>query len=184
MKTCRVINQNLISNPIEIKNPNNFISDSTKVFTIGSCFALEIKDYLMRNSYNVLVAEENSATPEPKLIWYNTYTTLYEFERITGEFKQEYDDVWNLGNRWQDPYRRCVFANSKEELWSKINKLNEDIKYGILNAECLIITLGLTEVFFQKNRARNTAVTKVGSVDPAMHTGGLRGCLRRQKYRK
>ena len=151
MKNCRVLAQNLNSHPIVCYKPNNFIEVNTKVFTLGSCFALEIKDYLMKNSYNVLVGEENRDTPEPKLIWYNTFTTLYEFQRITGEFKQEYDDVWNLGNRWQDPYRRCVFASTKEELWNKINKINSDMKHGILNAECLIITLGLTEVFFQSN---------------------------------
>ena len=150
MKNCRTINQDLLTNPID-RTLNKFIDSNTKVFTIGSCFALEIKDFLMKKSYNVLFSEETSDTPEPKLIWYNTFNTLYEFERITGEFVQDEDDVWNLGSRWQDPYRRCVFADTKEELWKKIEKLNRDISYGILNAECLIITLGLTETFFQKN---------------------------------
>jgi hypothetical protein len=152
MKKCRDLTQDLQSNPIK-RESNKFIDVNTKVFTIGSCFALEIKDFLMRNSYNVLVPEETSSTPEPRLIWYNTYTILYEFQRITGEFVQKEDDVWDLGNRWQDPYRRCVFGDTKEDLWKKINKLNEDIKFGILNSECLVITLGLTEVFFNGNSA-------------------------------
>ena len=168
MKNCRTINQDLLTNPID-RNLNKFIDSNTKVFTIGSCFALEIKDFLMKNSYNVLVSEENSKTPEPKLIWYNTYNTLYEFERITGEFVQDEDDVWNLGNRWQDPYRRCVFADTKEELWNKIEKLNRDISYGILNAECLIITLGLTETFFQKNG-------KAICASPGYASGGGQDC--------
>lgn len=151
MRNCRNINENLSSHPIEIENPNNFIDQQTAVFTLGSCFALEIKDYLINNAYNVLVSHETMSTPEPHLIWFNTFTTLYEFERITGEFTQEYDDVWNLGDRWQDPYRRCVFAPSQQELWDKIEKNNQNIRHGILGAQCLIITLGLTEVFFQRN---------------------------------
>ena len=62
MKNCRTINQDLLTNPID-RTLNKFIDSNTKVFTIGSCFALEIKDFLMKKSYNVLVSEETSDTP-------------------------------------------------------------------------------------------------------------------------
>lgn len=168
MKECRVLRQNIEINPIQM-DYNGLINKSTKVFTIGSCFALEIKDYLIRNGYNVLVNDENRDTPEPKLIWYNSHNILYEFERLTGEFVQDVEDIWFVNNKWQDPYRRCLFANTKEELWEKIKTINKKMEYGILNAELLIITLGLTEVFFQKNG-------KAICASPGYANGGGQNC--------
>lgn len=147
---CRKTKDDLISKPITLKKIP-LVTKQTKIFTIGSCFALEIAKYLHENKYNVLNHELDQDV-DYNLIWYNTFSILYEFSRITGDFIQSENDYWELKNgKFQDPYRRCVFANSKEELFKKIKFLDRSIKEYITTCNVLIITLGLVEVWVSPN---------------------------------
>lgn len=161
MKNCRNLNENIFTNPIEIKQ-EKIIDQNSKIFTMGSCFAHEIYNYLKEKKFNVLTKQISEN--EPELIWYNTYTMRYEFERLTGEFTQGEDDFWQTSRGFQDPYRRFLFSETKEGLLQKIEYLNDIIKKGILNADVFIMTLGLTEVFFQnKNNNAICATPGYGS---------------------
>lgn len=124
------------------------VSKDSLVVTFGSCFALELKKWLKRKGYRV-----GSTGDDYELIWYNTRTILYEFERVARRWEQSRDDVWELPDgRWQDPYRRCVFAESKASLWEKIKRLDDAMRTDILAADVVVITLGLTEVFSLEGR--------------------------------
>ncbi len=160
---CREVANN---KPITMKKML-LINKDTKIFTMGSCFAIELKKYLHNMNYNVL-----EGVIGLNLIWYNTYSILYEFERITGEFKQDKDDVWKLTDgRFQDPYRRLVFGKTKEELLSLIEKFDERMRNYITQAEVLIITLGLVEVWKKPDNGR------IICASPGYGKGGGRGCL-------
>jgi hypothetical protein len=150
MKKCRNLNQNVISEPIEAQ-VKKIINKETKIFTMGSCFAYEIYEYLKEKKYNVLTAQLSDSKPE--LMWYNTYTMKYELQRIVGKFNQDFDDCWVTNRGYQDPYRRVVFGSSKEDLFQKIETINDVIRAGFTTADVVVITLGLTEVFFQNNNS-------------------------------
>lgn len=161
MKQCRNLQQSILTHPITGK-VNKIVKTDSKIFTMGSCFAYEIYQHLKQKGYPVLTKQISE--DEPELIWYNTYTIRYEFERLTKEFVQDTEDYWQTERGFQDPYRRFLFGNSKEQLWKKINYLNSVIKDGVLQADIIVITLGLTEVFFQnKNNKAICATPGYGS---------------------
>lgn len=124
--------------------PSFYITKESPIFTIGSCFALEIRNYLLGKGFNLL-----NKDLDEELIWYNTYTILYEFQRLSGEFYQEDDDLWKVKEGYQDPYRRSLFNSSPEKLLSIVRDIDDKIKKYIQEAELLIITLGLVEVWEQ-----------------------------------
>lgn len=123
------------------------ITSQTRLFTMGSCFAQEIRRHLLKKCFNV--HQIGNSKLDASLIWYNAFSILDEFKRLTGEFTQDIDDVWNTERGFQDPYRRQVFAPTRDELWKRINYINSEIKSGLLEAEVIIITLGMTEVWFR-----------------------------------
>lgn len=144
---------------------NPIINKQSKIVTIGSCFALEVRKWLTSNGYNAF------SESKYELIWYNTYTILAELERVAETWEQDEDDVWHLEDgRWQDPYRRCVFADSKEQLLSDIDNLNRAIGQAIRETDILIITLGLTEVFVRPSTDR------VICASPGYSGGGGQEC--------
>ncbi len=152
---CRRVEENFKTHPITIKR-EPLIDKHTKVFAMGSCFALEIAKYLNKKNYNILTPKsELNDVVDHRLIWYNTYSILYEFERIVGIFKQNNDDIWKTSSgQYQDPYRRCVFSNTKKGLLNLINDLNKRIKECIISSEVLIITLGLVEAWAKSDDNR------------------------------
>ena len=125
---------------------HSLINKDSKILTIGSCFALELRKWLTNNGYNAFEQDKY------ELIWYNTYTILYEFARIVNKWKQKDKDIWQLSDgRWQDPYRRCVFSDTKIELLLEIRRLDNILGEAIKSSNVIIITLGLTEVFVKRD---------------------------------
>ena len=143
MKIARKLNESIKNIPIS-GEIHKIINNNTPILTIGSCFALEVNNFLIKNKYNILNKEFGSS-----MIWYNSYTILYEFQRLNGEFIQDNDDIWHFGNKWQDPYRRCVFGKTKDDLWRQINDINSQMSSFIKTAKVIVITLGLTEIWFK-----------------------------------
>ena len=162
-RKARRLRQTLADVPI-MSNMEPFVTKQTGIMTMGSCFALELHKWLKRNGFNVF-------HQDAELIWYNTYTILYEFQRAVGAWKQDEDDVWYLGDgRWQDPYRRCVFANSKERLWALIREHDRILGASISAADVVVITLGLTEVWIKPDNHRVICST------PGYQMGGGQDC--------
>lgn len=135
-----------------------FIDKTTPIFTMGSCFALEIKRHLSERGFNVLSVADDQL--QYGLIWYNTWSIRDEIRRVLGEFTQAEDDIWDvkdcpLNKRgkslFQDPYRRLVTATTPGRLWKRIRLIDDQVRTGLLTAKVIVITLGLTEVFFQTN---------------------------------
>ena len=110
------------------------INENTKIFAMGSCFAMEVQRFLRRKNFNILPAYLNveeqlkpvfqkaskiSYIPlDERLIWYNTYTIKQEFEKATGDYAQDFNDFWTrkeAPNFVQDPYRRHLIAESSAD---------------------------------------------------------------------
>ncbi|MBI3252509.1 MAG: GSCFA domain-containing protein [Candidatus Omnitrophica bacterium] len=139
---------------------------------MGSCFALEIQKVLREKGRAVypettaLRAGSQEAdelvTSGLESVHFNTFTMLQEFEKAFGLWRQDPDDFWltkrGLGGRrgahFQDPYRRKVYAPSKEGILALTAVLDEAIRKGIVESDLYILTMGLTEVWKKKDNGR------------------------------
>lgn len=143
---------------------------NSKIFTIGSCFAIELRKYFRKQNYHVLeVEDESKATSRSALAWYNTYSIKYEFELAArGEFHRGPEDYWEGNSKgWQDAIRRLQFGETKEKLIEKINHTNQKIITGIREADVVIITLGLCEAWRCPTGERH-----IQCAAPKYHRGG------------
>jgi hypothetical protein len=178
-RQCRKLTESLADFPITFPS-RPLIDKHSQVLALGSCFALRVKEWLLANSYSVL----NEGDLEPTVIrgrrefdpriYYNTFCIRYEFERAAGLFAQSEDDIWephqNALRVYQDPYRRMLAAEDRDLLWQRIRTVNEHMRRHILQADCVIITLGLTEVFFQQHNGNAICAA------PGYCRGGGIGC--------
>lgn len=152
------------------------IAPTDKVFTIGSCFAEEIRKALTAAGVACLPAYRllrfdtgrlrvDDLPAREHMNYYNTFSIRQELERAAGLWTQDPDDVWTLpgrvlrggvpvageGTLYQDPYRRFVFAPSKEELRDVVRQIDAVMADGLREADAVFVTLGMTEVFRKKD---------------------------------
>lgn len=156
--------------------PAKIFGPSDRFFTIGSCFAKEVRKALTghgvpclpdyrRISFDPKFAVVDTLPSGEHMNYYNTFSIRQEFERAAGEWTQAEDDVWEIPGRvisdgsvrrgpgtiWQDPYRRMTFGASREILNASLASINSVMAEGIRRANAFIITLGLTEVFVKND---------------------------------
>jgi hypothetical protein len=150
------------------------LTKKTRVFTMGSCFALEIRAALEKRGYDVYpkyrqigidpARQRISKMPEREdVTHYDTFTIRQEFEQAFAERHYGLDDFlkhahllsnhFTTGGRtsWQDPYRKRVYGANEEAILDISRKLDACIADGIREADVYVITLGLVETW------RNTA---------------------------
>jgi hypothetical protein len=140
-------------------DPPFLIRPQTKIFCMGSCFALEIKKVLRDRGYAVRPEEPGKGV---ELVHFNTFTMLQEFEKAFGLWKQDPDDFWYVDRAksgktyryFQDPYRRQVYAESLEGIRSMTAEFDRAVRQGIDESDLYILTLGLVEVWKKKNNGR------------------------------
>lgn len=148
-------------------------------FTIGSCFAEEVRKALSSHGI-VCLPQYSKVTFDPDhaivdtlplrehMNFYNTFSIAQELSRATGNWEQDPLDHWTLTSRrilggklvgsddkndkvFQDPYRRLVFADSVELLHDITSQISNIFRVGLTQCSVLIITLGMTEVFRKKD---------------------------------
>jgi len=133
-------------------NPRVRIGRDTRIASMGSCFAREIKTVLLREGYSY-IAEEigHPASKHASAAWerlYNTFSMRQIFEYTFGN--------WSPEIRWwkapesgitQDPYRRIILYASTGEAEADFLHHVECSRRALQNADVLILTLGLTEIW-------------------------------------
>jgi hypothetical protein len=143
-------------------------------FTIGSCFAEEIRNALAGRGvtclpdYRSIVfdrarARIDNLPDREHMNYYNTFSIRQEIERAAGLWTQDESDIWTIGRRalaktafaggtaFQDPYRRLTVGASPSDLHSVLASVNTVMAEGMKSASAVIMTLGLTEVFVKKD---------------------------------
>ncbi len=157
------------------KNP--LFNLNQRFFAIGSCFAEEIRKALTARSV-VCYPEYRRIQLDPSRMqidtlpqrehmnYYNTFSIRQEVERAAGLWIQDRHDIWTVHGRgiengklvkeeggtvYQDPYRRLVFGKTEDDLWNAIEQINGVVSQGLKDADVLVMTLGMTEVFKKKN---------------------------------
>ena len=130
------------------------IERDSRVFTMGSCFANEIRSALRAEGMEVLPQLETRISSE--FVWYTPVSILQELKLAFGIIKRDERDLWDHGSkperparakRWQDPYRRFVFADTKPELLQLIAQHDRQIREGFEQAGEFLFTLGLIEAW-------------------------------------
>ncbi|MEX2129060.1 MAG: GSCFA domain-containing protein [Xanthobacteraceae bacterium] len=155
-----------------------------KIFTVGSCFALEIRHELAALGYDtfpkyfeiefdptkamvgklperdninhysiasVLQEIENIAAPKP-IFSREFFYDLSLQDTVTRQLKRFVKSIVssNQGRfdaKWQDPFRKQVYATELNLLEALSNEISEKIREGARNADLFVITLGMTEVW-------------------------------------
>ncbi|MEE2731425.1 MAG: GSCFA domain-containing protein [Pseudomonadota bacterium] len=166
--------------------PLNAIFDQrSRIFTLGSCFAVEIRKALKKSQIAVFPQYETlSLEPDRYRIgdfpvrenfnYYNTFSIEQEFAKALQLWSQDEQDYWQVPDRWwgtedlvyQDPYRRCVFGRTREDVIAATRALDDVVRQGAQAADGFLITLGLIEVWKKKDNQ------KVACMQPGYNAGG------------
>ncbi len=149
---------------------NPILTDKTRIFTMGSCFAMEIRNALTQRGFEVFPKYDQiqfdpsrqkvSTLPKVEDIpYYDTFTILQEFEFAFGNKHFELKDFlkhthrltnhFAVGGRtsWQDPHRKRVMAADEESILDISRKIDACVAEGIRQSDIYIITLGLVETW-------------------------------------
>lgn len=136
-----------------ISERSAFIQPNTPIASMGSCFAREIKLYLERNSYNYLSVVGEQEAEHGSAMWERVYSTPCILQEIRRGLRKFESTIFEFPDgRAIDPYRKHVgrgriFANAnmaRENCARAAKAADETLR----TAEVFIITLGLSEVWF------------------------------------
>ena len=149
------------------------LKQDSKVFAMGSCFAVEIRTALTRARLDVYPKYKEIPIDHSRYIighlpkrdninYYHTFAIRQEFERHLGLWQQAENDYWEVKDYWwkqqdiiyQDPYRRTVLGKTPEELFVAIDLVTEATRVGMESADIFLLTLGLIEVWKKKDDGR------------------------------
>jgi hypothetical protein len=153
---------------------NLCINKSTKITSIGSCFAREIRNWFIRNNFNYLIGENKKVPWESakvfkgdkgkqpfehsSIAWERVYNTFTLRHIIDYTFNQDRltDRLLRIHIKGV-PYISDIIRN--RILYKDIEIANQDILFHIensknilCNTDILIVTLGLTEIWESKTR--------------------------------
>jgi hypothetical protein len=131
------------------------INRKTSIASMGSCFAREIKDVLVDRDYSYIREEiGHPASKHASAAWERVYNTFslsqifeYTFENFDPDLRWWKAPVSGI---IQDPYRRIILYKTIEEAEADFEKHRLSSRKALENAEVLILTLGLTEIWEDK----------------------------------
>ncbi len=128
------------------------ITQATPIASLGSCFAREIKRRLTQRGYNYVTEEtHHPASIHASAAWERVYNTFCMRQIFEYTFEE-----WQPDLRWwiapesrkvQDPYRRIILYDDLEAAEEDFERHQEHSRKALQDAEVLILTLGLTEIW-------------------------------------
>ncbi|MBX7198697.1 MAG: GSCFA domain-containing protein [Rhodospirillaceae bacterium] len=149
------------------------VNQKTKIFTMGSCFAMEVRRALVEKNFDVYPKYRDlrfdratqifDMLPErDSIAHYDTFSIRQEFEAAFGVFGDRAAGFCTLEGQlanqhlnapvvYQDPYRKLNYAATVPLLTDLAAEIDRMFYEGIANSDVFVITLGLTEVW-QHNR--------------------------------
>jgi hypothetical protein len=154
------------------------ITKDTRVFTIGSCFAVEVRKALRKNGIDVYPKYDDiEFDPSRQAIGklpardnvnhYDTFSIRQEFERVLIPERESIELYPHLpvkpgadkkhldgGALFQDPYRKNVVAIGPEDISQMSRRLDRCIRDAVNAADVYVITLGLIEAWRDRETGR------------------------------
>lgn len=130
------------------------IDKQTPIASIGSCFAREVKDHLVRNGYNYLQTADGPHARHGSAAWdrvYNTFSLRQEFERALGEFSPR-TEAWVMPDgRRLDPYRKGVTWTDPDAQSADLAHHRRTARRALTECDALVVTVGLNEIWYDKS---------------------------------
>jgi GSCFA family len=174
--------QNPVSRPRDLTSWNDFFQDpdfyvaakallrpDTKIFTMGSCFAFEVRRALHKRGFriypdyisvpfNPAVQVYDKVLERNTLFHYDTFVLRQEFEEIFGLWTdraanfcevrgQPANQILGADVVYQDPTRRLVYGKTLPLLTALSNGISQVTREGLAQSDVIVLTLGLTEVW-------------------------------------
>jgi hypothetical protein len=161
------------------------IDKNTKIISLGSCFAREIKFWLLNNGFNYLLGEDkknpwkskeiftgdNGTSPNEhaSIAWERVYNTFTFKHIVDYTFNDTYMDERLIDvnikgkNYVSDIIRTRILYPNKEIAIQDIKNHIEESRKMFTSADIVIFTLGLTEIWESKKRGI------VSSTNPFKH---------------
>lgn len=161
------------------------IDKGTKIISLGSCFAREIKYWLLNNGFNYLLGEDkknpwtskeiftgdNGTSPNEhaSIAWERVYNTFTFKHVVDYTFNNSYMDERLIDvnikgkNYVSDIIRTRILYPNKEIAIKDVKNHIEESKKMFTSADIVIFTLGLTEIWESKKRGI------VASTNPFKH---------------
>jgi hypothetical protein len=131
------------------------ITRTTPMASLGSCFAREIKRRLVQNGYNYIAEEtHHPAATHASAAWERVYNTFCMRQIFEYTF-----ETWAPQIRWwtapvsgkiQDPYRRVILYENLPQAQADFEDHRRHSRRALEQAQVLILTLGLTEIWQDK----------------------------------
>lgn len=145
-------------------NPSFKIAKSSKVFTIGSCFARNVERALISKGVPLIGSDfaldgdvlhasvgamNNKVNARSALNKYSTLSIVEEFERVLLDKKVPNEGFIEVEEgKWVDPQLASVLKPLSFEKLFSIRKEVNSLLHAILDADVVFVTLGLNEVWF------------------------------------
>jgi hypothetical protein len=143
---------------------------------MGSCFAVSVRDALIRSGIDVFpdyvgVQYDKSSQVFDKVpdrsmpAHYDTFTMREEIEAALGLWPDRangfcrvkgapVNEMLKSQEVFQDPYRKLNYARNLPLLQELADRVTQAISVGLLEADILVFTLGLTEVWQHKETGK------------------------------
>jgi hypothetical protein len=128
---------------------------STRIASMGSCFAREIRRVLLKEGYAYITEEaHHPASVHASAAWertYNTFSMRQIFEYTFGHWQPDLR-WWTspVSGKIQDPYRRIFLYDSIDDAEADFEQHRIHSRRALEKAEVFILTLGLTEIWQDK----------------------------------
>lgn len=121
--------------------PVRLVEPTTKVATIGSCFAAELAQVM--GEVGIV------GGMHPSGLFYSTATIRQELERIAGGWQERSaEPLWRVGDGWVDPFRDYDTRHADEETLLASRRTAEAAADALFqDAKVVVITLGLIETW-------------------------------------
>ncbi len=148
------------------------IGVDTPVASIGSCFARELKDWLVARGFNYVQTATGPNARHGSAAWdrvYNTFNLLQEARRALACFEPS-EAYWEVEGVLWDPYRKAVVWRDHAARDAELATHVATARRAFMSCDVLIITLGLTEIWYaRKDGAVFFQVPPRGVYDPERH---------------
>lgn len=119
---------------------------------MGSCFAREIRTWLLSHDFNYVMKGSPEETRHGSANWervYNTPTMHQELRRIL--LDEEFPIHRTSTGTWIDPYRKNIEFNDESAARKLIARYRRDAADALSEMEIFIITLGVSEVWVERS---------------------------------
>lgn len=125
------------------------IDKTTPITSIGSCFAVEIRQHLKDAKFNFINTQESWAE---SVEWGRVYTTknlLQIFQYTFTEFLPNLRIVQS-SRGYYDPYREGPFLQTKEAAEKELLNHHKDSRHALTGCKVLIVTPGQNEAWIDQ----------------------------------